>query len=169
VKVLVGFWGHLVAAKPGTPIDTPTWLTDSGLGQATDQQTLAGGWQVFHTAGQGENLAAGARHAAAATAAPVIAAFVLDSDCAILVAAGTDGQVVQAVLNAEIAVDSYEMPEPELEPDEVADQLATWARGQGLHPDIEQLRQTLTDTAVIVEDAFTDLLAGLGVANNHAA
>jgi hypothetical protein len=160
----VGFWGCLVAARRAAASgSTDDWLALTGLGQLINQQYFTDGWLLAHTTGQGEDLSGAARRAAAAINGPVIAAFVLDSDCAILTAAGAHGETVNAVLNAQTAVDSYDMPEPDEQPNQTAQHLAAWARGQNLTPDIQHLQHTLTETTDIVEDSFTDLLTALGI------
>ncbi|WP_030439658.1 hypothetical protein [Actinoplanes subtropicus] len=149
----MGYWGHLIATGSSQELVGTAMLSAFG-----DQQTVAEGppgWHVYHVAGAEPDLTAAVRALAAGTGAPAIAAYVLDSDCAIVRAATPDGARWSAVLNPERA---EEYGAPGSSPDAVLAQAVTWARAAQLDHDDDLIRRAVTTEATFAEDQFLALL-----------
>jgi hypothetical protein len=101
------------------------------------------------------DLTVAVRALAAGTGAPAIAAYVLDSDCAIVRAATPDGASWSAVLNAERAA---EYGAPASSPDDVLARAVTWDRAARLDHDDELIRRSVTSESTFAEDQFLALL-----------
>jgi hypothetical protein len=149
----VGFWGHVIATGSSQDL-----LGSAMLGTFGDQQTVVEGrpgWQVYHVDGAEPDLTAAVQALAAGTGAPAIAAYVLDSDCAIVRAATPDGVRWSAVLNPERAA---EYGAPASSPDDVLARAVTWAQAARLDHNDDLLRQSVTSESTFAEDQVLALL-----------
>jgi hypothetical protein len=149
----VGYWGHLIATGSSQEL-----MGTAMLGAFGDQQTVAEGrpgWHVYHVAGAEPDLAAAVQALATGTGAPAVAAYVLDSDCAVVRAATPDGARWSAVLNPERA---EEYGAPAASPEDVLARAVTWARAAHLDHDHDLVRRAVTSEATFAEDQFLALL-----------
>ena len=148
----MGYWGHLVLVRCGA--------APAEFGTDTEPvRDYAGGWRVYRAGGESPDLPGAVRALATRTGAPALAVYVLDSDCAALVAATPDGPVWSTMLNPDLA-EEYGAPRPD--PGTDLDAALRWAAGAGSTPDDAAVRAALTGTETFVEDQFFALLDALG-------
>ncbi|GHF48289.1 hypothetical protein GCM10010218_32210 [Streptomyces mashuensis] len=174
----MGFWGYLLVGR-GEDRD----LTECPVLAANREHLLpagsfAGGWQLWaHPAhrepdarpGLGGGIDALVSTLADQTAAPALAAYVMESDCALLGGASPGGTCWSACLgrtplarylaDTGLALDDL-FPSPEA----AAAHCAAWAAAAGHPADTTELADVLAaDPEPGVEDLFRQLLARLGM------
>jgi hypothetical protein len=98
----------------------------------------------------------------AATGAPAISAYVLDSDVADVQALTPDGQRWRTYLHPDVA-ESYGAPALSQTPDEVLTAALEWSGQAGLTADADAVRQALAAHYVGAENTFDELVTALGV------
>jgi hypothetical protein len=153
----MGYWGYLVAAKSDEPLDTLPELTVFGE-EYVEIKPLTDGWQLAWVAGANDDPVLGAQSLAKATGHPVLAAFLLDSDCGPVAAATPAGDTWSATLAKSIAVDSYEMPDDGITPSAATAGFTRWAESATLPANAELVAQALDPAATGPEHLFTLLL-----------
>lgn len=160
----MGFWGCLTVMR-GDDQPTGRWNGPPELVARFAAQDppvpLGPGWYLLRSGGEPGDLDTEAAAMAAATAAPALIAFVLDSDCAVVHAATPRGLRWSAVLNPDLAED-YGAP-PATPVDAAVAGAVAWASEAGLVADPGVLRAAMTDSDTFVEDLFDRLLRGLGL------
>ena len=127
-----------------------------------DPELFENGWRLHRRDGDGGDLRGAIVALSQASGQPALVAYVIDSDCAQVEAAAPNGATWSAMLNPEVAVESYEAPEPP-DPEVVIEAASAWAGEAELSLDRAQLRSVLTAEFEFAEEAFAALLAGLGI------
>ncbi|WP_432839146.1 hypothetical protein [Dactylosporangium sp. CA-092794] len=147
----MGFFGFVVAARTADPDGL-----DAGLGPAFNTDDLGDGWQVFQAEGNGA-AARLARAVAQRTGAPALAAYVLDSDCAILAAAAA-GETWQVAVRPEVLED-YGPPDEDdlLSGPEAVEALVAWAQAAGFDPDPAAVEEALDSDETFAEFAVAEV------------
>jgi hypothetical protein len=151
----MGYTGRVVLAK------SDGW---GGEAEELSREEFAGGWLAVTFDGDPR---LSLRALAERTAAPVLSAFVMDSDCADVTAASPAGRSWHAYLHEETAL-SYGAPELDDSTDELADAATAWATEAGLSPDREAVAETLTSHDTFVENTLAALFTALGLTPHHA-
>lgn len=146
----MGFSGRVVLARGDA------WTSDADVLSRT---AFAGGWAAVTFDGDPRLSLAGL---VADTGAPVLSAFVMDSDCADVTAASPAGASWHAYLNEGTAL-SYGAPELDLPAAAVIDAAAAWATEAGFSPDRDALAAALDAEDVFVEDTLDTLYSALGL------
>ncbi|WP_431677132.1 hypothetical protein [Kitasatospora sp. KL5] len=154
----MGFTGNLTVARSRTPLAESAAVRASGA--LPEQSAQAGAWQFLATSGEDVRAAA----LAAETAGPVVSAFVLDSDFAVVEAFDADGPTWTCVLSPETALD-YDCPQDWIgAPAETARTAADWAAAHGLTADHAALAAVFAaESDPFAEDLVLELLAALGL------
>ena len=98
----------------------------------------------------------------AATGAPALSAFVLDSDCADVEGLTPSGVKWRAYLHPDTA-ESYGAPALDQSEEEITRQALAWAAEAGLAAERGALRDVLEATSTFAEDTFDELLGALGI------
>ncbi|MDQ6713256.1 MAG: hypothetical protein M3Z28_08735 [Candidatus Dormibacteraeota bacterium] len=158
----MGFWGHLLLARDNRPLGT---LREArAFGQPEHERRLDRGWSVLWVGREPPDLRSALTPVVAATRAPALVAYVLDSDCAAIEALTPSGLRWTGVLKPATAADSYEAVVAQYDGASTAVAGAIrWSREAGLTPSEADLRKALTDEPDFAEEAFDQLLVGLGV------
>jgi hypothetical protein len=151
----MGYTGRVVLAKGDG------W---GGEAHELSRDEFAGGWVAVAF---DDDPRLPLRALAERTAAPVLSAFVMDSDCADVTAASPAGRSWHAYLHEETAL-SYGAPELDDSAEEVADAAAAWATEAGLNPDRKAIATALESHDTFVENTLAALLAALGLVPRHA-
>jgi hypothetical protein len=148
----MGFWGYVAAARTPDPA-----ALGVAIGAVLSDDDLGGGWRLFQAEGKGDPGRL-ARSIAERTGAPALAAFVLDSDCAILAAATGPGEARQIAVNPQLLED-YGPPEDEelLDGAEAVAALVAWAEAAGFEPDPDAVAAALDADETFVEEKLTAL------------
>ena len=150
----MGYTGRIVVARSAGPL--------SGLdgAEVLTGSAWPGGWRSAQLDG---DLRGALPMLVAATGAPAITAFIIDSDVADVEAATPAGGHWHVYLHPEQA-DDYGAPELEQTPDEVVAAALAWAAEAGLTADDTAVRTALEATNVLAEETFHELLVALGLA-----
>ena len=150
----MGYTGRIVVARSAEPL--------SGLDGAKvlTESAWPGGWRSAQLDG---DLRGTLPALVAATGAPAITAFIIDSDVADVEAATPAGVNWHVYLHPEQA-DDYGAPELEQTPAEVVEAALTWATEAGLTANGEAVQEALDASNVFAEETFHELLQALGVA-----
>ncbi|MFC0534125.1 hypothetical protein [Phytohabitans kaempferiae] len=166
----MGFWGTIVVACSPVPLAHRTELLGFGY-QHRRVQDLGGGWQVLVTQGWQDppDLALASEPLAAGTAAPVLAAYVCDGDCAALFTRLPEGRTDSWHLAThQVDCGNEHRPRPRARAAaEVVSELDIWARAAGVAPDAARLRAVVGyDKAASAhrsaDELVYDLLPALG-------
>lgn len=158
----MGYWGYLVAAKSDVPLDTFPELSTFG-DDYVRLESLTDGWQRAWVAGANENPAIGAQLLAAATGHPVLATFILDSDCGPIAAATPTGDTWSGTLAKSTAIHSYEMPDDGITPETATSSFCQWTEAAALPTDPALVAQALAPEAKDPERLFMVLLQASGI------
>ncbi|MET8152374.1 hypothetical protein ACIBSW_01800 [Actinoplanes sp. NPDC049668] len=98
----------------------------------------------------------------AATGAPAVSAFVLDSDCAEVEGLSPAGVSWRTYLHRDTA-EGYGAPALEQSDEEITRQALAWSAEAGLAADPGALRDAFEATNVFAEETLDELLAALGI------
>ncbi|WP_306317680.1 MULTISPECIES: hypothetical protein [unclassified Streptomyces] len=166
----MGYWGYYVVARSERPLDKCEALS-AVRGELTLLEERADGWQVWECPGGGEQTrdVGSMNTLAAETGAPALFAYVMDSVCAVVEAAGPHSGAWTACLGRtamagyiggdERALEDYFLP-----PADAAERAVGWAAECGRKVAAEPLDQVLRATAEpSAEEAFFRFLDRLGV------
>lgn len=148
----MGFFGHIAVARTHGPY--------TGEAAAVLHETDHGdGWWWIQFDGEAKGLLT---ELVAATGAPVITAYVLDSDVADVTALTPAGERFHTYLHAATA---EQMGAPALTqtPAEVLRAALTWSAEAGLIADPQGVEEALTMHSVFAEETFDELVTALGV------
>jgi len=144
----MGFWGFLVAAK----MDEPTGLTD-----VLSTEDIGGGWRLFQTGGSGDPGQL-AQRLSAQTGQPALAAFVLDSDCAVLAGATSPADGWQIAVHP-ATLEDYGAPTDDfLDGQAAVDAALGWSRAAGFAPDPGTVATAIAAHEVLAEETTTALI-----------
>ncbi|HEX6349025.1 MAG TPA: hypothetical protein VF160_06500 [Candidatus Dormibacteraeota bacterium] len=158
----MGYWGHLVVARSTRPLSVLREVTAFGTPQ--DERPIDHDWRLLRVAGSSPSLRAAVAPLVAATGAPVLAAYVLDSDCAVVEGQTHIGMRWTGVLNRQIAARDYQAPVDDYDsPERAVLGAQEWSRQARLTPSEDLLRQAFTEERDSAEEIFDLLLAGLGI------
>lgn len=150
----MGYTGRIVVARSAEP------LSELDGADVLTETAYPGGWRSAQLDG---DLRGALPTLVAASGAPAITAFILDSDVADVEAATPAGGYWHTYLHQDKA-DEYGAPELEQSPDEVLAAALAWATEAGLTTDGEAVRTALDAKNVFAEETFHELLQALGVA-----
>ncbi|MEV0284001.1 MULTISPECIES: hypothetical protein [unclassified Kribbella] len=159
----MGYWGYLVATKSDVPLDQLAELATFGEDYVR-VEPLHDGWQLAWVAGANVDPLVGAELLAKATGHPVLAAFILDSDCGPVAAATPDGLTWSGTLAKSMAINSYEMPDDGITQTAAVDSFLTWTTTAGLPTNQPLVTQALSPDATAPEHLLTLLLQSTGIA-----
>ncbi|MEU4208562.1 hypothetical protein AB0F13_00935 [Streptomyces sp. NPDC026206] len=198
----MGFWGYLLLGRGGDRALTEFPVLAASREHLVPARAFAGGWQLWrhpdypdyqehlhclcfpqcppHRDRPSGPEPAGAMDAqvralACETGAPALAAYVMESDCAIVAGAHPGGASWSACLGrtplAQYMADTgLGLDELFPTPREAAAHCAAWAAAAGHTADAAELAQVLAaDPEPLVEDLFEELLARLGVVERRLA
>lgn len=176
----MGFWGHIVAVRSTRPAaelpvlrNNPAWAS-SGDGDYDIRHVAEGGWQIIDVHSD-EALPLDAL--ADDSGAPVLAAYVLDSDGVNLTGfgpasglwegwIGPEGSSCYAIDDPYAADDAaFDAAEARIRAElpERARQAVAWAEEAGLTPDPDAVLAAMQGHETFAEDLFVSVLAALGV------
>ncbi|MFC7549589.1 hypothetical protein [Plantactinospora sp. GCM10030261] len=128
---------------------------------ALEEDMLPGGWRFAKLDGDPGGVL---RALVADTEAPVLTAYVMDSDVADVQALTPGGVAWRAYLHEETARE-YGAPPAPYPLDEVLRRAVAWSVEAGLTSSTVALEKALTGRNVFVEDTFAELLGALGLAS----
>lgn len=158
----MGYWGHFLIARSRRSLSELPEVRP--FGQPEDQQDLVGEWKLLRIArGQPSDLQQALAPVIRATAAPVMVAFVLDSDCAVVQGQTPAGVRWGTVLNRELAAGYDGILESYDTPDHGLSGVLRWAREAGLMPRDHEVKDALDAKGTFVEDVIDQLLLTLGI------
>jgi len=146
----MGYFGRITVGRSSTAIDGVTVLEVSDLG---------GGWWWTQYDGNPEG---GLETLVAASGAPALWAYVIDSDCADVEGLTPSGVRWHTYLHPDMAAD-YDAPPLSESPEEVLEQVLRWAAEAGLAADADTVRRALGATNVFVEETLEGLVVALGL------
>ncbi|MFI9204728.1 hypothetical protein [Streptomyces sp. NPDC053048] len=178
----MGFWGYLLVGRGGDRAlaECPVLASDRGC-PGPDRtvrtvRTFAGGWRLWTHPGPPEPAGVDAlvRALADETGAPALAAYVMESDCAVIGGTHRPGDdaddagwsaclgrtpLARYMADTELGLDEL-FPTPEA----AAAHCAAWAAAAGHAADADELAGVLAaDPEPLVENLFHELLARLGM------
>lgn len=151
----MGYSGRILVARTGGSYA-------DGAASVLWEQDRGGGWWWIQLGGDAPGALG---ELVAATNAPAISAYVLDSDVADVEALTPDGRRWRTYLHPDVAV-RYGAPPTGQTPDEVLPVALEWSRQAGLTPDADAVRQALAAHRVEAEDTLDELVIALGVPKN---
>jgi hypothetical protein len=166
----MGYWGYYVVARSGQPLDKCEAL--SGVREElTLLEERADGWQVWECPGGGEQARdVGSMNALAAeTGAPALFAYVMDSACAVVEAAGPESGawtacLGRAAMTGYIGGDERALEDYFLTPGDAAERAVGWAGECGREVPLEPIDEVLRAAAQpSAEELFFRFLDRLGV------
>ena len=158
----VGFWGHLLLARHPGPLGE--LKEASAFGNPEHERRLEQDWSVLWVGHEPPDLQTALTPVVSATRAPALVAYVLDSDCATIEAQAPSGLRWTGVLKPAMAADGYEGVAAQYDgANQAVAGAIRWSREAGLTPSEADLRKALTEEPVFAEEAFDQLLIGLGV------
>jgi hypothetical protein len=149
----VGYTGRILVARTGGG------AYSGGGAPALFEDDRGGGWQWIQLDGDPPGVL---NELVAATSAPAISAYVLDSDVADVEALTPSGQRWRTCLHPDVAT-RYGAPPVSQTPDEVLRAALEWSGQAGLTADAAAVRGALAAHRVEAEDTFDDLVTALGV------
>ncbi|GAA0405225.1 hypothetical protein [Streptomyces luteireticuli] len=164
------FWGYLLLARPGRSLpESPALRTNRH--HLLPTASFDDGWQLWHHPHQPElgDLDALVRALADETGAPALAAYVMESDCAVVSGAGPGGAPWSACLGRRalagyMADTGLALDELFPDPRAAAAHCSAWAAAAGHTADPDGLAAVLAaEPEPRVENLFEDLLAHLGI------
>ncbi len=155
----MGFWGRFLV---GRALPECAVLRAYGPLEVPPQALGDGWWQVrYHR--DGPSTGAIFQALAVETEAPVLSAYVLDSDCADVVGVTPSGRHWRAYLHEDTA-EEYGAPALTHPPDELLRQVLEWAAKAELAPDPQAVAAALGARHTFVGETWAGLLAALGIA-----
>lgn len=158
----MGYWGHLVVARSPRPLSVLREVT--AFGTPHEEKLIGRDWRLLRVAGSTPDLRTAVAALVGATGAPVLAAYVLDSDCAVVEGQTDIGMRWTGVLNRGIAVRDYQAPVGDYDsPERAVLGAQEWSRQGRLTSSEDLLRQAFTEERDSAEELFDLLLAGLGI------
>jgi hypothetical protein len=147
----MGYSGRILVAR--------THGAYAGAGPVLWEQDRGDGWRWIQL---DSDLPGALGELVGATNAPVISAYVLDSDLADVEALTPGGQRWRTYLHPEVAA-GYGAPALGQTPDEVLSAALTWSRLAGLTADADAVRKALAAHHVEAEETLDALVTALGV------
>lgn len=155
----MGFTGWIVVAKAEVPLSELAAL--SGL-VVLHESSLSGGWRTAQLDGDAHRAL---RALVEETQMPAASAVIFDSDLGEITGLTPTGTRWNAYLN-ESATLGAGAPPLEHPLDEVIRRAAAWSAEARLTSSEEALREALTSHYTFVEEAFDEVVAGLGIADD---
>ncbi|GAA4947354.1 hypothetical protein GCM10025331_38950 [Actinoplanes utahensis] len=146
----------IVVARTDRPLAGSALVGGVGV---LDELAFAGGWRCARLDGE---LPGSLDEVVAATGAPALRAYVLDSDLADVRAAGPHGARWHTYLHPDVAAE-FNAPPLEQSAEEIVAQAVAWAAEAGHTVDPAAVAAALTATGAFAEDTLLDLLKVLGV------
>ncbi|MEU1312818.1 hypothetical protein ABZ419_28540 [Streptomyces cinnamoneus] len=173
----MGFWGYLLLGRGGDGALAECPVPAVRHEHLRPAGTFAGGWRLWEHPGPPEPAGVDAlvRALADRTGAPALAAYVMDSHCAVLGGAEPGGTCWSACLGRTplahyMADTGLGLDELFPSPRAAAAQCAAWAAAAGHAADADELAGVLAaDPEPLVEDLFHELLARLGMVERRLA
>ncbi|MFH8981181.1 hypothetical protein [Streptomyces varsoviensis] len=166
----MGFWGYFVVGRSDRGL-VECAVFDESRDHLELTEAFADGWQLWQHPPEPElgDIDSLVRGLTKETGAPALAAYVLDSECAVVAAAGPAGTSWSACLGRAAMARYMEQSEMDigelfLTPRAAASQGAAWAAAAGHIANTTALTRVLAaDPDPFVENLFYDLLAELGI------
>lgn len=152
----MGYTGRIVVARSARPLAELTALTDA---KVLHESAYRDGWRSAQLDGDAPGALAGLL---AETSAPVLWAYVLDSDLADVEATTAGGTAWHTYLHQDLAR-SYGAPPLDQPADEVLRLALAWAAEAGLVPDPQAVRTALAADHDFAEETLAELLEALGL------
>ncbi|MEU5052378.1 hypothetical protein [Streptomyces sp. NPDC021096] len=173
----MGFWGYLLVGRAGDGALAECPVLATGRDRPVPARTFAGGWRLWERPGPPDPAGTDAlvRALADATDAPALAAYVMESDCAVIGGARPGGPCWSACLGRtalarHMADTGLGLDELFPAPPVAAAHCAAWAAAVGRAADAAELARVLAaEPGPLVEDLFRDLLARLGMVERRLA
>ncbi|MER6675784.1 hypothetical protein [Streptomyces sp. NPDC000983] len=163
----MGYWGYFVVGREERPLGELAAL--AGAPGITLRREAPDGWQVWEYA-SGEGDVGNMHELAAQTGAPALFGYVMDSDCAVVEAAGPLSGAWSTCLAREAmaarlgAGDGPTLEDYFLQPRDAAERAVAWAAEAGHTVPAEPLLDVLTaEPDPLAENLFFLLLDRLGV------
>ena len=156
----MGFWGVELMTRAGVDPAGSEEVKSWG-GEEDWRYEGLNGWQIVRIHQADAPTAAKALAASREIGGPLLAAYLIDSDCATVICTEPDGEVFEFYVHPETAVEGYELPRMDAAQEAAPQRLVDWA-GDGAGADLAELRTTLATEFVFVDDAMVQLAAALG-------
>ncbi|MCM1972618.1 MULTISPECIES: hypothetical protein [Streptomyces] len=163
----MGYWGYYVVGRADRPLAELAAL--SGAPGMTLRQETPGGWQIWEYPG-GEGDVGNMLELAHQTGEPALFGYVMDSECAVIEAAGPESGAWAACIGREAmarrlgAGEDVSLDDYFLQPRDAAERAVAWAAEAGHTVTAEALLGVFdTDPDSLAENHFFQLLDGLGV------
>ncbi|MGV9247232.1 hypothetical protein [Streptomyces sp. NPDC003710] len=163
----MGYWGSLIVVRHRQPLHGAAAFADRE--QVELLQERADDWRLWSLEGQTSLDEESLIELVEVTGHPVLAGFVMDSDCLVL-EGRTRNQATwracldRAAMSAYMAENGQSVDEWFLGPEEAAERAVVWARAAGLTPLPETIADVLSRRSdPFVEDLFQGFLDGLGI------
>ncbi|ALO91345.1 hypothetical protein SHL15_0132 [Streptomyces hygroscopicus subsp. limoneus] len=163
----MGYWGSLIVARHRHPLNGAAAFTDGAHMELLQER--ADDWRLWSSEGQTSLDEEALIELVEVTGRPVLAGFVMDSDCLVLEGRTKDQTTWRACLDraamsAYMAEDGQSVDDWFLGPKEAAEHAVAWARAAGLTPLPETIADVLSKRSdPFVEDLFQEFLDGLGI------
>ncbi|MFF8929355.1 hypothetical protein ACF1AO_19010 [Streptomyces longwoodensis] len=163
----MGYWGCLVVVRHRQQLGELAAFTD-GVHMELLQER-ADDWRLWSLEGQTSLDEESLIELVDVTGHPVLAGFVMDSDCLVLEGRTKDQETWRACLDraamsAYMAEDGQSVEDWFLGPEEAAERAVAWARAAGLTPVPKAIADVLSKRSdPFVEGLFQELLDGLGI------
>lgn len=126
------------------------------------------GWQIVRIHRAGAPTAAQVQAASREIGGPLLAAYLIDSDCAMVICTEPEGDLFEFYVHPEAAVQGYGAPRRDAAQEAAPQRLVRWA-GEGAGADLAEVRAALATKFVFVDDAMIQLAAALGAMPLSAA
>jgi hypothetical protein len=158
----MGYWGYLLVARSQRSLSRLSEVRV--FGQPEQEQDLVGDWKLLRVAGnEPPDLHTALEPIVAATGAPALLAFVLDSDCAVIRGRGPAGAQWGTVLNRELALSYDGVLEAYDTPDHGLAGAMRWAGEAGLRLPESAVNDALHAKGTVVEEVLDRLLVTFGI------
>ncbi|MEV0279976.1 hypothetical protein AB0I22_26785 [Streptomyces sp. NPDC050610] len=166
----MGFWGYFVIGRSERGL-VECAVFDESRDHLELTDTFADGWQLWQHPPEPElgDIDSLVRGLTKETGAPALAAYVLDSECAVVAAASPSGGSWSACLGRATMARYMEQSEMDigelfLTPRDAASQGVAWAAAAGHIANAGALARVMAaEPEPFVENLFYDLLAELGI------
>jgi hypothetical protein len=152
----MGFTGRVLVARTGRSFDG---LPAVAGAEFLDERELGDGWWSAQFDGDPEDAL---RVLVVETGAPVVSAFVIDSDCADVRGSTPSGVHWHTYLHPGTA-ESYGAPALQQSAEQVIERAVAWSVEAGRTADPDALREVLEARSDFAEDTLDDLLSALGL------